>query len=212
MTGVQTCALPILALTSFHGITMLPVWEKWIRHFAQRINDSGQLLWSFSIGMSVILLVPIIIFMLLVKLNQRLSFRDLEFKRLFSSLAIATLPLAFTYHIAHNLTHLFRESRGMMSVITNPLGINTLPLSSAEMHLRHMQPLIPQDLIFALQAGLIVFGFWLATRILTHRVQGLVAGLQKPRFGMQLPMLSFITMVSLFNLWLLMQPMIMRMK
>jgi len=204
--------LGLVALTSFHGITMLPVWENWIRHFAQRINDSGQLLWSFSIGMSVILLVPIIIFMLLVKLNQRLDFRDMEFKRLFSSLAIATLPLAFTYHIAHNLTHLFRESRGMLSVIANPLGINTLPLSSAEMHLRHIQPLIPQDLIFALQAGLIVFGFWLATRILAYRVQGLVTGPEKSRFAMQLPVLSFITMVSLFNLWLLMQPMIMRMK
>lgn len=204
--------LGLVALTSFHGITMLPVWEKWIRHFAQLINDSGQLLWSFSVGMSVILLIPIIIFMLLVKVTQRLSFRDLEFKRLFSSLAIATLPLAFTYHIAHNLTHLFRESRGMLSVFANPLGIGSLPLSSAEMHMRHLQPLIPQNLIYALQAGLIVFGFWLATRILTYRIRGLMTSSKRPGIAMQWPVLLFITTMSLFNLWLLMQPMIMRMK
>ena len=203
--------LGLVALTSFHGVTMLPLWEKWISEFGQMIGDSGQLLWSFSIGMTIIMLIPIVIFMLLVKLSQRLNFRGVEFKRLFSSLAIATLPLAFTYHIAHNLTHLFRESRGMTDVMLNPLGIDTMPLSSTEMHFRHSQPLVTQDVIFGLQAVLIVFGFWMALKILGKRMQSMAEVKTSVSAHAQWPVFLFIAGMSVFNLWLLMQPMIMRM-
>jgi len=32
--------LGLLALTAFHGLTMLPFWEKWILSFARIIGDS----------------------------------------------------------------------------------------------------------------------------------------------------------------------------
>ena len=203
--------LGLVALTSFHGITMLPLWEKWISQLGQMIGDSGQLLWSFSIGMIVIMLIPVVIFMLLIRLTQSLGFAHIEYRRVFSSLAIATLPLAFTYHIAHNLTHLFRESRGMVEVILNPLGIDTLPLTNTEIHFRHSQPIISQDIIFGLQAFLIVFGFWMALRILNQRIHSICDSNNKVGINAQLPIYIFIFAISVLNLWLLMQPMIMRM-
>lgn len=203
--------LGLVALTSFHGVTMLPVWEIWISQLAQVIGDSGQLLWSFTIGMAVVMFIPVVVFLGLIKLTQRIGLQGLEFKRVFSSLAIASLPLAFSYHIAHNLTHLFRESRGMTEIMLNPLGLNTLPLTSGEAHARHLIPLIPQDLIFAIQAGLIIFGFWAGVKILKSRIHT-ITGTNKVSGGsVQLPVYGFILSMSLFNLWLLMQPMIMRM-
>ena len=202
--------LGLVALTSFHGLSMLPGWEQWMRSLAHAIGDSGQLLWSFTIGMAGSLLVPILLFVMAVFVTRRLIRQALPFKRLFAMLAIATLPLAFAYHLAHNINHLVREGKGAGSVLLNPLGTGTRPMSEAEMHLRHLQPLVQQDILFALQAGLLVFGFWLAIRILRNRMVELM-GAPALRKRHLLPMLLFITGVTLFNLWLLMQPMIMRM-
>ncbi len=202
--------LGLVALTSFHGITMLPFWERWMSGLARFLGDSGQLLWSFTIGMAVSLLIPVAVFALAVFVTRWLSRLDMEFKRVFAVLAIAGLPLAFAYHIAHNINHLVRESNGIGSVLLNPLGIGTQPLTEAEMHMRHLQPLIHQDILFALQAGLLVFGFWMALRILRQRMLRLLGQDTFSNIHL-LPMLGFISSVTLFNLWLLMQPMIMRM-
>ncbi|CAG0939181.1 hypothetical protein GALLN_00494 [Gallionellaceae bacterium] len=203
--------LGLLALTSFHGTTMLPVWEHWMSVLAQRIGDSGQLLWSFSITMGVSLLVPVALFALLALLTQRLMAKQPEYRRVFSALALATLPLAFVYHLSHNLSHLVRESRGMTEVMLNPLGINAQPLTCNQAEARHMLTALQQDTIFALQAGLLLFGFWMAVRILRHRVTSIAPQGQAAAGWHILPMLSFIVAITLYNLWLLMQPMTMRM-
>jgi len=199
--------LGLLSLTVFHGMTMMPYWEGWMRRLAYVIGDSGSLLGSFSIGMSVSMLIPIVAYVAVVKLTQWVTRSDLEFRRLFSTLAFSLLPLAFSYHIAHNLTHLVRESQGFWSVVMNPLGVGTLPLTMHETHMRHMNPMLPDNMVFALQGMLVIFGFWLALKIAKQRVTASVGG------GISgfMPMLIFISMVSLTNLWLLMQPMIMRM-
>lgn len=203
--------LGLLALTSFHGTTMLPVWERWMSALAQRIGDSGQLLWSFSITMGISLLIPVAFFALLVLLTQRMMANPPEYRRVFSALALSTLPLAFGYHLSHNLSHLVRESRGMTQVMLNPLGTNTQPLTCVQAEARHMLTALQQDTIFALQAGLLLFGFWMAVRILRHRVTGIMPQGQAAAGWHILPMLSFIVVITLYNLWLLMQPMTMRM-
>ena len=203
--------LGLLALTSFHGLTMLPFWEAWMSQLGRFIGDSGQLLWSFSIGLLVSMVIPILLYTLVVGLTHRLTGAMLPFKRLFSTLAFVALPLAFAYHLAHNLNHLVRESSGIGALFTNPLGVGTQPMSMSEKHLRHMDLLISQDLLFALQAGLMVFGFWIALKVLRHRGRDLLIQ-QQPLTGWpMLPMVLFISGVTMFNLWLLMQPMVMRM-
>jgi len=202
--------LGLLSLTSFHGVTMMPFWEEWVRALAVAINDSGQLLASFSIGMFVSMLVPVALYAGLILVVYRIVENGIEYKRLFSSLAITMLPLAFTYHIAHNLNHLLRESRGLSDVVLNPLGQGTLPLSVAETHFRHLNPLLSENIIFTLQAGLMLAGFWLAVRIMRSRITRLSAVSVTQRI-ISIPVLLFISSVTLFNLWLLMQPMIMRM-
>jgi len=203
--------LGLLGLTTFHGITMMEVWEQALSGFAQVIGDSGQLIMSFSVGMLLVFAIPIIFYAVLIKITQFLIPVGIDFKQLFSNLAFISLPLAFVYHLAHNLNHLVRESRGFTDVLMNPMGRDSLPLSSQEMHMRHMNPLISEQLLYALQAGLMVFGFWLALQILQRRTMESLKGQSEWRSHYLVPGVIFIISVTAFNLWLLVQPMIMRM-
>lgn len=202
--------LGLLALTGFHGITMMPFWKHDISKLAQLIGDSGQLLWSFTIGLLLCLLAVISFYALSIKLTQYVSRINLSYRRLFSTLAFVTLPLAFAYHVAHNLSHLVRESSGIGSVILNPFGTDTLPLGMAEMHKRMLSMMISPATLHAIQAGLIVAGFLLAVQIIRYRFLPLQ---QEHAISIRamLPILFFAAGMSAFHLWLLMQPMIMRM-
>lgn len=151
--------LGLLALTGFHGVTMMPFWEGWMREFARLIGDSGQLLWSFSIGLAVSLSVLILFYALCVGVTHRLSGATVSYRRLFAGLAFGALPLAFAYHLAHNLSHLVRESAGIGALFANPLGLGAQPLSEVERHLRHADMLFPQEALYGLQAALMAFGF-----------------------------------------------------
>lgn len=199
--------LALLALTGFHGLTMMPFFEGWVKTLAAFIGDSGRLLSSFSIILILCLSIPILIYAMFIGITTMLARQQTEFRKLFSGLAFTALPLAFAYHLAHNLSHLVRESDGLGVLIANPLGIGAQPLSMMEKHMRMLNLLIPQDLLFALQAGLIVFGFWISLRVIRHR-----GGNLTNTAGWRLaPMILFVTGISLYHLWLLMQPMVMRM-
>ncbi len=199
--------LGLLALTAFHGLTMMPFWEQWMSAFAQQIGDSGQLLISFSVGLLLSLLLPVLLYALTIFVLQHLNRKQIGFRSLFTGMVFITLPLAFVYHLAHNLNHLVREGVGLAEVFLNPLGSGLAPLSMAEKHQRHFDMLISQDALFVIQGLLMMFGFWLAIKVLRHRGQRLL-----PQAGWRmLPVLIFIIAVNGFHLWLLMQPMVMRM-
>ncbi len=203
--------LGLLALTGFHGVTMMPFWEGWIRELGRFIGDSGQLLWSFSIGLAVSLSLPILLYALCVGMTHRLTRRAVPYKRLFAGLAFVALPLAFAYHLAHNLSHLVRESAGIGTLFTNPLGLGTQPLSEVERHLRHADMLIPQGALYGIQAALMIFRFWIALMVIRHRGRALFPEGQALQRWSLLPMLVFVVVITAFHLGLLMQPMIMRM-
>jgi polyferredoxin len=197
----------LLAITAFHGITMLPLFETGLSQLATGISDSGQLLWSFSLLLLLSIVIPLLIYLGFVSLTQKLTGSKLAFKKLFSGLAFVALPLAFVYHLAHNLNHLLRESADFSALLANPLGIQALPLSMMELHMRQMEILIPQDALFALQAALMTFGFWISLKVIQHRGNNLM-----PLAGWRLsPMIAFAALVTCFHLWLLSQPMVMRM-
>jgi polyferredoxin len=202
--------LGLLALTGFHGLTMMPFWEVWMSQFAQLIGDSGRLLWSFTFGLIATMLIIVCTYSLFIALTKKVTGTSLPFKRLFSTFAFVTLPLAFAYHMAHNLNHLIRESSGISSVFLNPLGTNTVPLSMMEKHERHVNMWLSQDVLFAIQAGLMIFGFWIAIQVVRHRGRNVLANDRLAGLKL-LPMLLFAISITTFHLWLLMQPMTMRM-
>jgi ferredoxin len=197
----------LLAITTFHGVTMLPSFEDWLSQLAHLINDSGQLLWSFTILLLLSLLIPLLIYFALVGLTRLLTGSTSAYGKLFSGFAFVALPLAFAYHLAHNLNHLAREGSGFGALLFNPLGIDTQPLSMMEKHYRHLEILIPENVLFALQTGLLIFGFWIGLKVIRYRGHSII-----PAAGWRLiPMILFAAGFTGINLWLLMQPMVMRM-
>lgn len=203
--------LGLLALTAFHGITMMPFWEEWMLEFARIIGDSGKLLWTFSAALLLCMAVITGFYVLPVFITRRISGTALDFRRSFSALAFVSLPLAFSYHMAHNLNHLVRESGGFSSIIMNPLGNGALPLSMAEKHQRHMDMWLNADTLHSVQAALMVLGFLLAVQIIRYRGKILLKQQGKPAAWRLSPMLAFAAGITGFHLWMLMQPMIMRM-
>lgn len=201
----------LLALTGFHGLTMMTFWENWISQLAQLVGDSGRLLSSFTVGLIACMLGIILIYGFAIEATRKLSGTDLPFKRIFSTFAFVSLPLAFAYHMAHNLNHLIREGGGIGAVFLNPFGTDTVPLSMMEKHERHVSMWLSQDLLFALQAGLMIFGFWIAIQVIRHRSHNIL--IHSKRFsGLKLlPIVAFAVGMTCFHLWMLMQPMTMRM-
>ncbi|MEO2176766.1 MAG: 4Fe-4S binding protein [bacterium] len=196
----------LLGLTSFHGLTMLPEWQEIVSQLARWIGDSGQLIITFTLLLMLQLAIIFAAFGLATYLFILVN-RRFRFSQVFSGFAFVTLPIAFSYHVAHNIGHLLRESGSLQAVILNPLGTNTQPLSMLEKHERAMQLLIPADIVSLIQACLLVFGFWLAMQVVQHRGSKL--------FGVKttnsLSIIAFIALMTMANLWLLTQPMLMRM-
>ena len=196
----------LLGLTSFHGVTMLPVWQQIVSQLARNMGDSGQLLFTFSVMMILVLGITFLVYgfssFLFRYLNPQFSFLQV-----FSGFAFVSLPLAFCYHVAHNMNHLLRESGSLKEVLLNPLGTNTQPLSMMEKHQRAIEALVHPDVISVLQACLLIFGFWLSMQVVTHRGYKIF---NASRWQL-LPIIAFSALVTIVNLWLLSQPMIMRM-
>ena len=202
--------LVLLTLTLFHGLTMMPFWEPWMRITGLWLGDnSGNLIWTFSLILVLSILIPVAFYGLMVLITSRFNWDN--FKTLFNHLAFSALPLAFVYHLAHNLNHLSRETWGLSDVMLNPLGINTLPVTEGEKHIKHLFPLIPQEILFFFQAMLMVFGFWLALLILRNRLTSSNNLSRANKILTFSPLYFFISIITLFSTWMLLQPMTMRM-
>jgi polyferredoxin len=199
--------LLLLALTGFHGLSMLPFFENWVSVLGRILGDSGQLLWSFTLLLLAGLLVPALLYALVIALARWLMPVPATFRQVFSGFAFITLPLAFAYHIAHNLNHLVRENDGFAQLMANPMGIGAQPLSMMEKHSRHLDMLISENLLFALQAMLMIFGFWIAVKVIRHRGAEYVAA---GKWSLA-PLLFFAIGITSYHVWMLMQPMVMRM-
>lgn len=201
--------LILLALTIFHGLTMMPFWEPAMRALARVIGDSGRLLWSFSAGLAACIACTSLLYWGAARLAHRWTGSTMPFRRFFATFAFTALPLAFAYHLAHNLNHLARESSGLGAVLRDPLGVHAQPLSLAEKHLRHLDTWIPLDVLWALQTGLMALGFVIALQIIRHRGRSALGEAGQPAWRLA-PLILFACAVTAFNLWLLMQPMVMR--
>ena len=198
--------LCLLSLTTFHGVTMMEFWEGWISKYAQLAGDSGQLLTSFTLGLILSILFPIGLYSIAVLLTKVISVKHINFRKIFTSMAFVTLPLAFSYHLAHNLNHMIRESVGASKLFFNPLGIGGSTPSLSDNLLKQYNMIISQDILFMIQALLMMFGFWIAIKVLRYRSYKLFLN---TRISI-LPVLVFMFAVNSFNLWMLSQPMMMR--
>jgi ferredoxin len=203
--------LALLGITSFHGITMIPQWSEWLVEMARITGETGQLFFGFALGMTASSVAPVVVYALAIALVNLGGQGGTSYKKLFGGFAFTALPLAFAYHLAHNMDHLLGEGGDVLRVIANPFGWGLEPLTSMQRHDIMMQKVVPEDVMFALQAGFIVLGFWLAVQIARYQARKLItADGVVARARKMLPLLLFFAAVTAGNLWLLAQDMEMR--
>ncbi|MCK9389540.1 MAG: 4Fe-4S binding protein [Sulfuritalea sp.] len=202
--------LLLLGITTFHGLTMMPFWGEWVLTIANAIGETGKSLASFTLAMFASFGLPLLIYASAVGLTWVGDRGKTSYKELFTAFSFSALPLAFVYHLAHNLDHLSRESVNVFAMLLNPLGAGLARLSPVERHNQMMDPLFPDELMFTAQSGLVVLGFWLAVQIIRHRGRDKLAGGTALRGWRLLPMLAFVGAITAMNLWLMAHEMEMR--
>lgn len=202
--------LTLLGITTFHGLTMMPFWGGWVMAVAGLIGESGKPIVSFTLAMIGSFAVVALIYAIAIGATYLVNQRKTSFKALFTAFAFISLPLAFVYHLAHNLDHLSRETADVIALFLNPLGTGLAPLSSMDKHDLMMNPIIPDYVMYTLQATLMVLGFWLAVQIVRNRARGQVESGNRLSSLRLLPVLAFIGAITAMNLWLMAQGMEMR--
>ncbi|WP_420474575.1 4Fe-4S binding protein [Noviherbaspirillum sp. ST9] len=202
--------LALLGITIFHGLTMMEFWGEWVGMLAGLIGETGKPLISFTVAMLGVCGAVVVAYAAAIGLAWLGNGRRTPFKTLFVSFAFVTLPLAFVYHLAHNLDHLSRESANLVQLFTNPLGTGLAALSASAKHDMMMDPILPEFAVFTLQAGLMVLGFWLAVQIVRHRARGQLDAASGVRSWRLLPLVAFIAAITSTAMWLMAQGMVMR--
>ncbi len=204
-------ALLMLAISGFHGLTMTPVWGQMTDAISGGLS-AGRIL-SFSIGMTLLLAGPILVYAGLVWLSYRLSsgtslpdVNRTTYRDYFIRYAYCVLPIALFYHLAHNLEHLLMEGPKVVALTSDPFGWGWNLFGTAGWH---VPPLASLEVLWILQVILVavghIYSLWAARNI----SRGLFSNTASASRG-QWPMLVGMIAFSIFSLWLLKQPMEMR--
>ncbi|MBF0436989.1 MAG: c-type cytochrome [Magnetococcales bacterium] len=200
----------LLAITVFHGITMLSSWSGWITTIKTLLGESDPPYVTFTLLLLLTLAVVAAVYSAAIVALRLITPTAQIFRNLFSQMAFVNLPLAFVYHLAHNLDHFLREKPDFFKALLNPLGVGTRSLSSMERHMMMMEPAIPEWMIFSIQTLLMAFGFWLAIQIVRYRTKGGLKGGGDLAGWRLLPVYLYAVLVTGFTYWLLGQDMVMR--
>ncbi|MCP3678652.1 MAG: hypothetical protein GY721_14035, partial [Deltaproteobacteria bacterium] len=113
--------LSLLGLTIYHGFTMLPVWFSWALETMQ--SNYSLYLGVFSLLLVAFVAVPVGLHYVTTYLSRRLSGdREVPLKQAFIQYAYCFIPVAFFYHLAHNISHLNMEGMKIFHVLSDPFG------------------------------------------------------------------------------------------
>ena len=201
--------LVLLGVTLFHGMSMLPGFPIVLHHLADFLGENGKPMWATLILLLTTQLPVLALYGLAIITIQRLSATPSTApKAIFDRLAFSSLPITFSYHIAHNLGHLSRERAGLGDAILNPTGAGREPADMMQWHRYMTNPWLPDAMVHLLQGSIIFAGFALSVRILWRR--GVAHGGEFPAGWRLSPMLGFVFLSTWLSLWLLSQNMLMR--
>jgi polyferredoxin len=196
-------AIILLALTSFHGLTMTPFWEGadgfsvigWLR----AALGTGPLA-AFTLGMTAMVAVPIIVFWLLSLVTQRMAGdASVPWTKLFPYFAYSLLPVALFYHLAHNAMHFFMEAQLVVPLLSDPLGRCWDLFGTAALR---PGPLLSAQAIWWLQVALVLTGHVAGIVIAHHASRRLYAEPRRATWSL-VPMLGGMVLYSWFSLWIL---------
>jgi len=195
-------AIIILALTSFHGFTMIPLWEFLVSTLQPYI---GYIL-SFTFWMMIFMIFLVGIVFSFMYLSKLFSRHSVSTKTLFTYFAFSFLPIALFYHAAHNVAHFSMEFSLLLRVASDPFGLGWNLFGTADMA---VGPLLSMDVVWYMQAFLIILGHVLAVYVATV-ISRRVFPTKSEAFRSQVPITVLMVFYTMFSLWLTAQPMVMK--
>jgi polyferredoxin/YHS domain-containing protein len=194
-------ALILLSMTAFHGLTMTPTWTSLLE--AAKAATGLSFMAAFSLLMAVFLILPIGVYAALAGLSAawaRVGYRDVALR-----FAYALLPIALFYHLAHNAEHFLMEGPKVLALASDPFGWGWNLFGTARWT---VPPLVSLEGLWRIQILFVLVGHLYSLWITARTARRLAAG--RGALAVQIPMLIAMVAFSWGSLWLLKQPMEMR--
>jgi hypothetical protein len=126
-------AIVLLALTSFHGVTMTPLWTR--MNALLRVETGLGPTLVFTVLMVVMLALPLLLFWVGADLARRFTGgTQLSTAAIFKASAYSLIPIALFYHLAHNCMHFFMEAQNLIPLLSDPFGFGWDLFGTASKH------------------------------------------------------------------------------
>jgi len=195
----------MLAMSTFHGITMTPVWNDCVRWIEGTFGLP--FLAAFSIGMSAFLIALTMIYLAFVSVSHTVARApDVSLRQLAIRYAYAFLPIALFYHFAHNSMHFFVEGGRIVPLLSDPLGWGWDLFGTAAVE---PGPLLSFPIVWTMMVLFILTGHvW--SLVIGHRTAMHLYPSRGAAIRSELPLLAGMIAYSVLSLWIIAQPMEMR--
>ena len=149
--------------------------------------------------------LPALLYAVLVKAAQAYS-PGRSYGELFVRYAYALLPIALFYHLAHNAEHFLMEGPRLLSLISDPFGWGWNLFGTARWTI---PPLVSLEGLWRIQVLFVLLGHLYSLWITARTARRLISG-RSGLLALQAPILVAMVAFSWVSLWLLKQPMEMR--
>jgi ferredoxin len=195
----------MLAMSTFHGLTMTPQWNRIVDGIGAGLHVPH--LAAFTIGMFGFLAGLCGLYVVLARVSHAaaaepgVGFREMALRN-----AYAFLPIAFFYHLAHNVSHFSFEGGAIVHVISDPFGWGWDLFGTATVNTGSL--LSAQSTWLATVALIVVGHVWSLT--VGHRIAHRAYAAPRAAFRSEVPMLVAMIAYSVMSLWIVAQPMEMR--
>lgn len=197
-------ALTLLGLTIFHGVTMLPQWFLWAIQMIKGKNLFGYIS-AFTMLEVLSVILPVGLHYLGSILSRRMGGKG-SVREIFIRGSYAFLPVALSYHLAHNIGHLNGEGSKILPVLSDPFGWGWDLFGTAS-----MAPfaLLGSKALKTIQFIVIAIGL-VSALLLLHRLFRDYEVERRGKALFLLPLSILALLYSILNIYLLIQPMVMR--
>jgi ferredoxin len=195
----------MLAMSTFHGITMTPAWVQLVGALQRRLSIGY--LSAFSLGMTSFLAALFLLYVAFAAASYAMArVPAMGLKQLAIRYSYSFLPIALFYHLAHNVLHFSIEGGTIVPLLSDPFGWGWNLMGTANVI---PAPLLPISAVWMLTVSFIVIGHvW--SLVVGHRIAMQIYGSRGRALRSQLPLVAGMIAYSILSLWIVSQPMQMR--
>jgi len=197
----------ILATLSFDGLNETFFWFKVIDINPLEFHGRSSVILENSLGLLTFALLLFFIFLFTIYLGHKFINEDVKFKNIIGINALALLPIAVAYHIAHYLTTFLVNVQYFYKIVSDPFNNGSNYLGTSDFHVTtsFFNSIETVRVIWLIQAFSIVFGHVIAV-LLAHSISEKYLKLKSSILISQFPISIFMIFYTFLGLWILSTP------